>query len=286
MNVKRWHSRNNHARLLRASLRFGGEAALPGRRLNPWLPWGGRSKARGGRRRKSHARRGRGRGAQRRPRPRATLCDPVRPRAGLPRLPLPSATGTVGARAFRTEQNFRADVYTCASRGAAPEGEQEGGQGRRSSGVRERAGAGPPGRTRGVPAPSSWEAGSRPPPGHRLQRGRGELGDEGGRRHPQPERAVWPLLPPRTCPWPLEPAVGLWDAGPGCPPPHRPSAPRKLESPLECCLPRAPDSSRRGSPPQPRATLPGDAGVSRWWPTPTVAGVRPPSPGRRREMLP
>lgn len=28
MNVKRWHSRNNHARLLRASLRFGGEAAL------------------------------------------------------------------------------------------------------------------------------------------------------------------------------------------------------------------------------------------------------------------
>lgn len=79
MNVKRWHSRNNHARLLRASLRFGGEAALPGRHLHPWLPRGGRSKARGGRRRKSHARRGGGRGAQRRPRPRATPCGPAAP---------------------------------------------------------------------------------------------------------------------------------------------------------------------------------------------------------------
>lgn len=88
MNVKRWHSRNNHARLLRASLRFGGEAALPGHRLHPWLPRGGRSKARGGRRRKSHARRGRGHGAQRRPRPRATPCDPVRAcRASPCRLP-------------------------------------------------------------------------------------------------------------------------------------------------------------------------------------------------------
>lgn len=152
MNVKRWRSRNNHARLLRASLRFGGEAALPGHRLNPWLPRGGRSKARGGRRRKSHARRGGGRGAQHRPRLRATPCDPVRPRAGLPRLPLPSATGTVGARAFRTEQNFRADVYTCASRGAAPEGEQEGGQGRRSSGVRDGRRSGAAGEDAGRPS--------------------------------------------------------------------------------------------------------------------------------------
>lgn len=88
MNVKRWRSRNNHARLLRASLRFGGEATLPGHRLHPWLPRGGRSKARGGRRRKSHARRGGGRGAQRRPRPHATPCDPVRAcRASPCRLP-------------------------------------------------------------------------------------------------------------------------------------------------------------------------------------------------------
>lgn len=214
---------------------------------------------------------------------RATPCGPAAP----PRAVCHRDCGSAGVQNRAKLSSRRLHLRQPGCRAGRRAGRGSGtevvrGQGR----PQERAGAGPPGRTRGVPAPSSWEAGSRPPPGHRLQRGCGELGDEGGRRHPQPERAVWPLLPPRTCPWPLEPAVGLWDAGPGCPPPHRPSAPRKLESPLECCLPRAPDSSRRGSPPQPRATLPGDAALSCWSPTPTVAGVRPPSPGRRREMLP